>query len=45
MFAGSLQLTDAQDDGNSYSTKSCAVCRFTSAFAGVCKQKHSTDKL
>ena len=39
MFAGLLQPTDAQDDGNmwtlSYSTKSCAVCRFTSAFAGV----------
>ena len=21
------------------------VCRFTSAFAGVCKQNHSTEKL
>ena len=49
MFTDSLQPTDAQDDSNmwalSYSTKSCAVRRFTSAFAGVCKQRHSTDKL
>ena len=37
-FIGSLQPIDAQDDSNmealSYSTKSCAVCRFTSVFAG-----------
>ena len=48
MFTGSLQFIDAQDDSNmqalSYSTKSCTVCRFTSAFAGVCKQKHSTKQ-
>ena len=44
MFAGSLQPTDVQDDSNmqalSYSTKSCAVRRLTSAFAGIYRQKH-----
>ena len=31
--------------GLNYSANSCAVCRFTSAFAGIFKQKHSTDEL
>ena len=42
MVANSLQPIDAQDNSNC--TKSCAVRRFTSAFAGVCKQKHSAKK-
>ena len=48
MFVGSLQPTDAQDDAirrPSATLQSCAVCRFSSVFAGICKQKHSTEKL
>ena len=47
--AGSLQSTVTPDDSNTYMyellhTKSCAVRTFRSAFAGVYKQKHKTEK-
>ena len=49
MFVDLLQPTNTRDYVDHklymYSIKYCAVCIFMSAFAGICKQKHSTENL